>query len=345
MRARGIIAGSLAIVAGVAGIVHFTAASGPPSVDLTWSKGQCQTALFCANLTGSQDYDVVRVHVDCAATCDTNALAFTDYTGHINTLDVVTEGQDGLKIRGRTHDVTVDDGQVVGTRHYPGTHQDCMQALSGRDVLVKNVMFACHSATNAQWYIDGLGDVSKPTNVVCDGCSFFPGGFHSVTIGLSDSSGVRNSLVCPGLSQGLQFDVHPDAANFVDVNNVKPWPASADPRCVNGQPGTTTVGTTTAPTQPPTTSTVATTTAATTTDQTTTQATTTTAAETLAPQILSGFTKFRCCASLYARWKAANPNEAARLEAYVDLGGPKPIFATATGQALADFAEGGYALH
>ncbi len=328
----GIVAAAVVATATV-GVVAVTGGSSARtgSIDVTWSKGQCETTLFCVSLTGQLDLDTVRVYVDCHASCDTNALAFNAATGHIKRLDILTEGQDGVKIRGAAHDLTIDGGTVTADGHYPATHQDCMQALTGTNILFQHVVFSCWSATNAQWYIDGLSDPAKPVNVVCDQCEFHPNSFHDVTIGLSDRSGVTNSLVCPGASQALQFDVHPDAVNPVDVGNAKPWPS--DPRC---------------PPQgslpPPTTSTAATTTVqATTTAPTTSSVATTTAPlpVTAAELIANGFVILRSQATLYATWAKANPGEALKLDLYLANGGIPPVLVTATGRTLVLFAEAG----
>jgi hypothetical protein len=132
------------------------------------------------------------------------------------------------------HDLTIGGGAVLSTGLVSGAHQDCLQALGGRNIAFNGVIFGCESANNAQWYLTvnkaGTTILTPPTNVVCDRCEFHPGvNYHTVTIGPSNSSGVRNSLICPGTSRALQFSVLAGAVNPIDVNNTKPWPA--DPRC------------------------------------------------------------------------------------------------------------------
>jgi hypothetical protein len=202
------------------------------TIDVTWSKGQCQSQWFCVTLKGPVDLDLVRVHVDCKATCDANALNLAGATGRIKQVDILTEGEDGIKISSGTHDLTINGGTVTSDARYPTSHQDCLQALSGLHILVQHVVFACANANNAQWYIDGLGATSKPVDVVCDSCEFHPGGnLHSVTVGMSSTSGVRNSLVCPGAAKALQFYVDSTAVKPVNTGNTKPWPQGLDPRC------------------------------------------------------------------------------------------------------------------
>jgi hypothetical protein len=227
----------LLVVVGVLGAVSWSSPARAATVltgtiDVTWSKGQCQNKTFCLTLNGPVDLDLVRVHVDCKATCDQNALNLAGATGRIGKVDILTEGEDGIKISGATHDLTISGGTVSSDAHYSTAHQDCLQALSGKHVLVQNVVFACSSANNAQWYMDGLATTSKPLDIVCDTCEFHPGKMlHTVTIGLSASSGVRNSLVCPGSAKNLQFYVDPTAVTPVNTGNTKPWPQGLDPRC------------------------------------------------------------------------------------------------------------------
>ncbi len=66
----------------VAAVLSATSGSSSRTLDVTWSKGAassggCQNGqanLFCVNLAGPVDYDLVRINVDCHGTCDVNAL-------------------------------------------------------------------------------------------------------------------------------------------------------------------------------------------------------------------------------------------------------------------------------
>ena len=141
-------------------------------------------------------------------------------TGSIARIVVVTRSADGVKIASNlngdlncsngadcAHDLTIGGGIVMSTGRNGSAHQDCMQAMGGRNITFNGVIFGCETANNAQWYLTvntvGTMTPTPPMNVVCDRCEFHPGKtYHGVTIGPSRSSGVRNSLVCPGDLEG-----------------------------------------------------------------------------------------------------------------------------------------------
>jgi hypothetical protein len=217
------------------------------TVNLTYSKGQCASGRACFDCHQPVNLTLVRIRVDSTAT-QTDAIALSPgCTGYIAQIDVDTKSTDGVKIANNlngdlncsnvvdcAHDLTIGGGIVTSSGHYKTAHQDCMQALGGRNITFYGVIFGCQTANNAQWYLSvnkaGTLPLTPSVNVICDHCQFHPGGtYHSVTIGPSRSSGVRNSLVCPGTSRALQFSVLAGAVSPVDVNNTKPWPT--DPRC------------------------------------------------------------------------------------------------------------------
>lgn len=332
------VAGLVAAGAVATGIVLTTSSSGPltGTIDKTYSKGECQAGHRCWYCDQAVDLDLVRINVDTSAS-SIDALALgPGCTGRIGLIEIQTQAADGVKVIG-AHDLVIGGGIVTATGRFATSHLDCMQALAGSRVTFVGVKFACQAANNAQWFITQVPGAASPvpSDIVCDGCEFHPGAsYHSVTIGPSLRSGARNSLVCPGLSQGLQWKVLATAQSPVDVNNAKPWPASADARCVTSGPPVTTPGTTTAATTTAPATTAATSSAAAT--------TTTTAPQTAAELIASGFVLLRGQATLYASWKAANPGEAAKLDTYLANGGTPPVLVTATGRTLVRFAQAGF---
>jgi hypothetical protein len=217
------------------------------TVDLTYSKGQCAVGQACFDCRQPVNLSLLRIRVDSSATLKDAVGLNPGCTGSIGRIDVVTKSADGVKIANNlngdvscskgtdcAHDLTIGGGTVLSAGRNGSAHQDCMQALGGRNITFNGVIFGCQTANNAQFYLTvntaGTMIPTPPTNVVCDRCEFHPGRmFHGVTIGPSRSSGVRNSLVCPGSSQSLQFTVLTGAVSIVDVNNTKPWPS--DPRC------------------------------------------------------------------------------------------------------------------
>jgi hypothetical protein len=217
------------------------------TVDLTYSKGQCASGQACFNCRQPVNLTLLRIRVDTSSIIKDAVGLNPGCTGSIARIDVVTSSSDGVKIANNlnsdvncsngldcAHDLTIGGGTVLSAGRNRSAHQDCMQALGGRNITFNGVVFGCETANNAQWYltVNTVGTMTKtpPTNVVCDRCEFHLGKtYHGVTIGPSKSSGVRNSLVCPGGSLSLQFTITTGAVSPIDVNNAKPWPS--DPRC------------------------------------------------------------------------------------------------------------------
>ena len=217
------------------------------TVDLTYSKGQCAGGQACFDCRQPVSLTLLRIRVDSSAIQKDAVGLNPGCTGSIAQIDVVTKSTDGVKIANNlngdlncsngsncAHDLTIGGGIVVSTGRNSSAHQDCMQALGGRNITFNGVIFGCETANNAQWYLTvntvGTMTPTPPTNVVCDRCEFHLGKtYHGVTIGPSRSSGVRNSLVCPGASRALQFTITTGAVSPIDVNNKKPWPS--DPQC------------------------------------------------------------------------------------------------------------------
>jgi type II secretory pathway pseudopilin PulG len=217
------------------------------TIDFTYSKGQCSGGQACFDCHQPVNLTLVRIRVDSSA-IQKDAIGLNPgCTGSIGRIDVVTKSADGVKIANNlngdvscskgsdcAHDLTIGGGTVLSAGRNGSAHQDCMQALGGNNITFTGVVFGCQTANNAQWFLTvntaGTMTPTPPRYVVCDRCEFHPGAmYHDVTIGPSWSSGVRNSLVCPGGSQSLQFAITTGAVTPIDVNNQKPWPS--DPRC------------------------------------------------------------------------------------------------------------------
>jgi hypothetical protein len=216
------------------------------TVDLTYSKGQCSSGHSCFDCHQPVHLSLVRIRVDNSA-MQKDAIGLNPgCTGSIARIDVDTRSADGVKIANNlngdvscsngsdcAHDLTIGGGTVTSSGHNSSAHQDCMQAMGGRNITFSGVIFACQTANNAQFYVTinkQAAVATPPIDLVCNGCEFHPGtGYHSVTIGPSIRSGAVKSLVCPGTSPALQWLVLFGAQSVIDVNNTKPWPS--DPRC------------------------------------------------------------------------------------------------------------------
>lgn len=214
----------LAAVAAAVGIVGATRGAAAEPIALTCSQGGCSpfAAYTCHttvdNLSVTVDADIPTINghgydaVKIAPGC----------TGSL-TVHISTVSEDGLKIVGG-HDLTID-GDVGCSDHIPGAHQDGMQALSGSNITM-SLAIACTSATNAQWFVNGISTDSSawPHSVVCDSCTATPAptNYHSVTIGASYSSGMQHSTICPGSAPNLVYAISPKAVDPLNVDNTFP---------------------------------------------------------------------------------------------------------------------------
>lgn len=177
------------------------------------------------------DYDLVRITTPLG-----DALRVgPNCSGRIGRLEIsgVVNG-DGVKIQNPSgasstaHDLIVEGGFVsCSGRSTDGTHQDGLQAMGGRDITFRNVVFDCYGGGGGNWFVNrGGGGATTPTNIVCDHCAM--GAHHSnqVNGATSVNSGVRDSLLCtPRLGRAWRGNQSVNVGNIVVAAN--------DPRCAN----------------------------------------------------------------------------------------------------------------
>lgn len=184
--------GVLELRAGDSG--SYPAASPPPpekTLTVTDRKWVCD---------GQVDYDLVKVTVS-GSLPRTDAVQFaTGCTGRIGRLEVDTANADGIHIGPNAHDLTVASGYVRShgvCSACAGVHIDGIQALGGLRITMRlDVDYP--TATNSALYLNcGSACQQRPTDVVCDRCTFkrSPDKNRVVRIGNSLRSGIRNSTV------------------------------------------------------------------------------------------------------------------------------------------------------
>jgi len=151
--------------------------------------------------SGTVNYNLVKVTVS-GNLARTDAVRIASgCNGTIQRLEVDTANADGIHIGAGAHDVTINGGYV----HSSGVcgscgsvHVDGIQALGGQRITMRNLDVNYPTATNSALYINqGSGGQDRPTDVVCDGCTFrrSPDKNRVVRIGDSLRSGIRNSIV------------------------------------------------------------------------------------------------------------------------------------------------------
>ena len=165
----------------------------PPKQDLTL----VDRTFVCDGLV---NYGTVKVTIS-GNLGRTDAVRFAaGCTGRIDRLEVDTSNADGIHIGAFAHDLVVASGYV----HSHGVCGDCgsvhidgIQALGGQRItMTLDVDYP--TATNSALYINtGSGGQDRPTDIVCDGCTFrrSPDKNRVVRIGNSLRSGIRNSTV------------------------------------------------------------------------------------------------------------------------------------------------------
>lgn len=151
--------------------------------------------------SGHVDLDLVKVTVrgDIGRT-DAVRIA-SGCNGTIRRLEVDTANADGIHVGAFAHDLEINGGYV----HSSGVcgscgsvHVDGIQVLGGQRITMRNLDVNYPTATNSALYINqGSGGQDRPTDVVCDGCTFrrSPTRNRVVRIGDSLRSGIRNSTV------------------------------------------------------------------------------------------------------------------------------------------------------
>lgn len=191
---------------------------------------------------GTVDLDWVRVTITAG---DVDAVRWDDCSGRIGRLDVynlVPGGGDGVKGRngsgGQPHDLVVESGLVVcGGPH--GDHRDAVSIMGGRDVTFRDFVTDCGRLSDpfgagvvSEWSpSQGGSNVTIPTRIVCDHCVFMAGASNTVIADRSNSSGARNSIVCPDRTPPNRWLVDGTTVGLVNVGNLEP-PAT-DARCTD----------------------------------------------------------------------------------------------------------------
>jgi hypothetical protein len=164
-------------------------------------------------------------------------------TGRIGRVEVDTWTADALKTANSStnaaHDLVIESGVAICHARLPGYHQDGWQSLGGARITVRNFVWACGDLADpfgsgvAQAVViarAGAG-VTTPTDTVVEHSVLMPGAAHSVAVGESLRSGVRNSVVCPDRTGLVPFTNLGGAADFV-YEAIDEAPVS-DPRCAS----------------------------------------------------------------------------------------------------------------
>jgi len=151
--------------------------------------------------SGPVNYDLVKVTISNPSLGRTDAVRIASgCTGRIGRLEVDTNNADGIHVGAGAHDLVIGSGYVHSSGVCGGcgsVHVDGIQVLGGQRItMTLDVNYP--TATNSALYINqGSGGQDRPTDVVCDGCTFrrSPDKNRVVRIGDSLRSGIRNSTV------------------------------------------------------------------------------------------------------------------------------------------------------
>jgi hypothetical protein len=176
--------------------------------------------------TGPQDHTIVRVNIDSPDKKIDAVHLDAGCTGTL-TVRIETNSGDGVKI----HD-GVDHLHLKGSVKCSGksgaVHQDGVQAMGGSHVLIGDTTKAgafkvdCPTGNNGALFVSqGRGANGLPTDIVCDHCDLFERN-AAANIGVSQSSGVRNSVLHHGTSDSSPAScirVHAEAVDPINSNN------------------------------------------------------------------------------------------------------------------------------
>jgi hypothetical protein len=175
-------------------------------------------------VNGPVDLDFVKIT---APPGDGLTLA-TNATGVIRRVEIDTWTADGIKIQNAgtvAHDFQILGGYVRAHAIAGSVHQDGCQAMGGRNILFRNLVF--DTLGNGNLFIKrGGSGASTPTNIVAEHCAFGPRCGTPLYVEGSISSGARNSLVCRAPRFGRSIVITSDAVTPVNVNNTISDPLS-----------------------------------------------------------------------------------------------------------------------
>jgi hypothetical protein len=187
----------------------------------------------CSSYPQPVDFDLVKVTIDASQTRRTDAFhtsgSGNECTGRIGRLEIDTWNADGVKVHPPAHDLVVEGGYVRCHDRYGSVHQDGIQAMGGTRVTFRNLEVDCASAegvNSAMFINEGRGGQSRPTDIVCDGCTLKKAPNRNRVLRIHDSlrSGARNSTIVwcgpgPECGGGEAVFVSKAASEPVDDDN------------------------------------------------------------------------------------------------------------------------------
>jgi len=151
--------------------------------------------------SGTVNYNVVKVTIRQSLPRTDAVRIASGCNGTVQRLEVDTANADGIHVGAGAHDFTINGGYVHSSAvcgSCGAVHVDGVQVLGGQRITFRNLDVNYPTATNSALYINaGAAGQERPTDVVCDGCTFrrSPDKNRVVRIGNSLRSGIRNSTV------------------------------------------------------------------------------------------------------------------------------------------------------
>jgi hypothetical protein len=187
----------------------------------------------CATYPQPIDFDLVKVTINEDKRGKTDAFhtsgTGSECTGRIGRLEVDTWNADGVKVHPPAHDLVIEGGYIRCHTSQGNVHQDGIQAMGGTRVTFRNLEVDCASSegVNSAMYInEGAGGRSRPTDIVCDGCTLKKGPTRNRVLRIHDSlrSGARNSTIVwcgsgPECGGGEAVVISDAATDPVNENN------------------------------------------------------------------------------------------------------------------------------
>jgi hypothetical protein len=139
-------------------------------------------------------------------------------TGRIGRIEIDTWREDGVKIQNSSsaaaHDLVIESGYIKCHAVAAGAHQDGVQAMGGSRVTFRGLSIDCRG--NSNFFVNrGGGGATRPTAIVCEGCTLGPRSSTTIRVNDAASSGARSTLICPGRNL-IAFWGDPSSIN---VNN------------------------------------------------------------------------------------------------------------------------------
>lgn len=190
------------------------------SISRTYSEGECAKN-FCWTCDGPVDLESVYLNIDQNTIRDDGAKFTENCTGTIQSLTIITQASDGLKVAG-AHDLIVNGGSIKCLSKLPTLHQDAVQVMGGSNLTFNNMTLDCgresDSLIDSNFFVNCSGAcTTPPDHVICDVCYFGPWAASTVNLQASSDSGITNSTICQGKFFG--FRKGSDAVNSVNQGN------------------------------------------------------------------------------------------------------------------------------